>query len=279
MTLLIALVALPGAASQPAAEDEVAKQRRIYESRGANRPEGYIIGRSLLSYSTALPREFLQSLAELGPEDRWLDIGAGQGRAILDYRTSKYDVMLKSPQASGKKGRATAMSIEDRRTPQWHEVASTLGAKQIEYLYGKPLREYSLDELGQFDVITDVFGGFSYTRTLSAFMEKALGVLEVNGTFYTVLQDVRASDRDIAPYYENSSFLTELVDASGAEMKVCAWLKTITCVEVSCQSKDATPPVEMYRIRKTCDAVSVPKLEMIHFQAGTPPERKFRLAQ
>lgn len=279
--LLLALTTLPGAAADREAEDEAAKQARIYQSRGESRPEGYVVGRSLLAYSTVLPREFLESLSALGLEDRWLDIGAGQGRAILDYHTSKYDVMLRGPRATGRKARATAMSIEDRRTPQWHEVASALGAKQIDYVHGKPLRlvspeELSINEYGRFDVITDVFGGFSYTRTLSLFMEKALGLLDVDGTFYTVLQDVRAHDRESRPFYAGSPFLTELVDAAGGEMKVCAWLKSITCVEVVCEGKEATPPAEMYRVRKTCDAVGVPKLELIHFQAGTPPERRFR---
>jgi hypothetical protein len=30
-------------------------------------------------------------------------------------------------------------------------------------------------------------------------------------------------------------------------------------------------------VRKTCDAVTVPALELTHFEAGTPPERRFRL--
>jgi hypothetical protein len=32
----------------------------------------------------------------------------------------------------------------------------------------------------------------------------------------------------------------------------------------------------MYRIHKVCSGVTVPPLEMTHFEAGTPPERRFR---
>src|SRR6185503_19992376 len=102
-----------------------------------------------------------------------LDIGAGEGKAVLDYCTSKYDGTLqKGADRHAKKAKAVAMSIEDRRTVQWHQTAASLGEGQIQYLFGEPLREYSTAELVQLQVITDVLGGFSYAQNLSLFMEK-----------------------------------------------------------------------------------------------------------
>lgn len=259
--------------------DEAKKQSEIYRSRGADVPQGYVIDRSLSSYLYALPEGLDRSLAGLGPNDRWLDIGAGEGRAILDYSTSKYDgTLLKAAGPSEKKAKAIAMSIEDRRTNQWHRTAAGLEENQIQYLFGKRLREYSLEELGRFQVITDVMGGFSYTRELSLFMEKVLASLEPGGSFFTLLQDVRTESGTNQPYYENASFLTEIASADGSEVRMCLWLKSISCVEVTCEAKpDWTPPLEVYRIRKTCDDVKVPGLKEVHFQAGTPPERGFLL--
>ena len=270
----------------PAFKEEVVKQKEIYQSRGEARPEGYVIDRGFLSYAYTLPTGFNTSLADLGPEDRWLDIGAGEGRAVLDYSTSKYDVLHsrtpKPQQASkrrGKKAKAVAMSIEDRRTPQWQQTAETFDdEKQIQYVYGKPLREYSLAELGRFKVISDVLGGFSYAQNLTVFMEKTLGFLEPDGTFYTVLQDVHSENGTNKPYYPNASFLTEIKTADGREMKMCKWLKSISCVEVTCEFKESwTPPIEVYQIRKTCDNVAVPKLVPTEYEAGTPPQRKYLL--
>jgi len=97
---------------------------------------------------------------------------------------------------------------------------------------------------------------------------------------YTVLQDVHAESGGNKPYYPDAPFLTEIVNPDGSELKVCSWLKSITCVEVSCESKPAfSPPAEVYRVRKVCEDVSVPRLEIVHFQAGTPPERRFRLVR
>jgi len=196
------------AASEPrqsrASDSEAAKQTTIYQSRGEDVPQGYVIDRSLLSYLFVLPAELRNTLTSLGPGDRWLDIGAGEGRAILDYATAKYDVMLQDRGAG--KARAVAVSIEDRRTARWHDTVATLGPGHIQYLAGKRFREYSLVELGQFQVITDVVGAFSYTRYLSQFMEQALGSLEVNGTLYTLLQDVRSEEGTNQPFYPGASF-------------------------------------------------------------------------
>lgn len=259
--------------------EELSKQEMIYQSRGEQVPEGYVIGRSLVSYTLTLPSGFDRALASLGPKDRWLDIGAGAGRAILDYYTSRYDVMHPEGQERrGKKARAVAISIEDRRTPLWQENTASLEANKIQYLFGKRLREYSLEELGKFQVITDVMGGFSYSLNLSLFMEKVLGFLELNGGFFTVLQDVRSEDGTNKPYYAGSPFLTEIANADGSEVKVCSWLKNITCVEVTCEFRGTLqPPIEAYTVRKVCNDVTVPALVPTHFEAGTPPERGFHL--
>jgi hypothetical protein len=266
-------------AGSPQFNEELEKQEQIYQSRGEQKPEGYVIDRSLLSYIYTLSSGFDRSLANLGPKDRWLDIGAGRGQAILDYFAERFDAMYADRrERRGGKARAVAISIEDRRTPLWHQAAASLGANQIRYLSGRRLREYSSEELGKFQVITDVTGGFSYTQNLSLFVEKVLGILELNGSFYTVLQDAHSADGANTPYYEGSPFLTEIANADGSEVKVCAWLKSIACVEVACEFKPGrTPPIEVYHVHKVCNDVTVPALVAVHYEAGTPPERGFRL--
>lgn len=257
-------------------EDEASRQQAIYQSKGEERPRGYVIGRVLAAYADALPREFDLALARLGPNERWLDIGAGEGRAILDYYAPPTAAAAQA-QNSGK-AQSVAISIEDRRTFDWHQTAARLDINKIRYYYGKSLNDYTLEELGKFEIITDMIGGFSYTRDLSRFMEKTLGFLQVNGSFYSLLQDVHAEQGANAPYYPNAPYLTEIVNADGGKTKICEWLKSISCVQVTCDLKPRwTPPVEVYRVHKTCDNVVVPKLTPVHFAAGTPPERRFQL--
>jgi hypothetical protein len=267
----------PASAPDTQFKEEFQKQDRIYHARGVMSVEGYTTDRSLLGYALMLHPEFDGALAKLDDDHRWLDIGAGEGKAVLDYFSSRYDIVHGRKDDADGKAQAVAISIEDRRSPLWHEAAAGVGSDRIRYLHGKSLRDYTVAELGRFEIISDVFGGFSYARDLSLFVEKATGFLQPQGSFYTVLQDVRVEDRSNRPHYEGSPFLTEILAADGSEQTVCAWLKSISCVEVLCQAKAAQPPIETYRVRKVCDAVKVPPLQLIHYAAGTPPERRYKL--
>lgn len=259
-------------------QKQINEQSSIYQSRGEQVPADYVTDRSLLSYASTLLPGFDHSLAELGPADRWLDIGAGQGRAILEYYGERYDAMHpEGREQRGSKASAVALSIEDRRTAEWQRVASGLEPGKIEYRFGKRLREYSADELGRFRLATDVYGGFSYTSNLASFMESVLGALEVNGSFYTILIDVNPERWPQRPAGPRAPYQTEIIDSSGSEIKVCTWLRSIRCVEVTCEADPrSSTAVERYRVKKICEPASVPALTTTHFVAGTPPARQFQ---
>ena len=142
---------------------------------------------------------------------------------MLDYYEPEGDAPASEKCArSGAKARAVAMSIEDRRTDKWRQQAASLGDDRIRYISGKRLREYSAEELGTFQIITDVFGGFTYTEDLSRFVDKVLSLLEVGGGFYTLVPGVHLEDgKDKLGVF----YLTELENAAGRPEKVCSWLK------------------------------------------------------
>jgi hypothetical protein len=227
-------------------------------------PSGYITTRSIKVYAEVLPAGFMAALSKLGPSDRWLDVGAGGGQAILDYL---------APEQGGK-ARAVGISIEDRRSDEWRQLALSAGGDRMQYFYGKYLREYSRQELGRFQVVTDVFGGFSHTDDLSRFMEKVLSLPEINGNFYTLVQSVHLENGKDDP---RTWYLTELTDVAGRDVTVCAWLKSIACAQVTCDSKnDWDTPTELITVRKTCDGVAVPPLKLQQYEAGNPPGRRFQ---
>ena len=259
--------------------EELSKQQEIYQARGAQRDDGYVVDRTLVGYTQMLATDFDRDLANLGPADRWLDIGAGQGRAILDYYTSRFDIMhVDGRDRRGKRAHAVGISIEDRRSAHWRQEAQELAGGKLQYFSRRPLEKYSLDEIGRFQIITDVIGGFSYTNDLSQFLAKVLSFLELNGSFYTLLQDVHTAEGTNRPFYEGAPYLTEIRNADAAEVKMCSWLKSITCAEVDCEAKPGwKPPIEAFRIRKVCEDIRVPALVLLDYEAGTPPQRRFRL--
>jgi hypothetical protein len=174
------------------------------------------------------------------------------------------------------KARAVAVSIEDRRGEQWWRQAAILGGDKITYLYNKRLRDYSREELGKFQIVTDVYGGFSYTTDLSLFVERVMSLLEVGGSFFTMIQSVHLSDGKDPP---TTWYLTELIDPAGRDVKVCTWLKNVSCAQVTCETRpDWDAPTELIRVTKSCNDVSVPPLKRLFFEAGNPPERHFQLS-
>jgi SAM-dependent methyltransferase len=262
--------------AQPRLDEEFTKQEKIYRSRGADVPRGYVINRGLSDYAELLPSGFCDALGKLGSSDQWLDIGAGAGQAILDYYALEGDAPSAEKCAGpGEKARAVAISIEDRRTDKWRHQAASLGDDRIRYLSGKRLRDYSPEELGKFQIITDVFGGFSYTEDLSRFVDRVLSLLEVGGGFHTLVPGVHLEN---AKDKLGILYLTELEDAAGRPLKVCSWLKQTACAQVTCESKsDWKRPTELINVRKVCSDVSVPRLKLWEFEAGYPPARRFQL--
>ena len=130
----------------PKIDEELAKQEQIYHSPSDSVPSGYITSRALSDYVALLPSGFCDTLTRLGGADRWLDIGAGKGDAILDYHNR---TKCRRP---GVKARAVALSIEDRRTDAWVKHAASLGEDRLRYLAGKRLRHYAPEELGKFQM-------------------------------------------------------------------------------------------------------------------------------
>jgi len=257
-------------------DEEIDKQQKIYRSRGAEVPRGYVTDRGLSEYAGFLPTGFCEALGSLGSSDRWLDIGAGDGQAILDYYAPE-DIAApaKKCAGSGAKARTVAMSIEDRRTDKWRQQAAKLGDDRMRYVSGKRLRDYAPQELGRFQIITDVFGGFTYTEDLSRFVDKVLSLLQVGAAFYTLVPGVHLEN---AKDKLGILYLTELEDAAGRPEKVCSWLKKATCVQVTCESKsDWKRPTEVINMRKVCSDTSVPRTKLVEFEAGYPPARRFQL--
>lgn len=260
--------------AQPRINQEFLEQEKIYHSRGADGRRVYTTDRGLSRYAERLPSGFCDALGRLSSSDRWLDVGAGQGEAILDYYLPE-DPTAEKCRGSGARAGAVAISIEDRRTDNWKQQIARLGDDRIRYLFGKRLRQYSPAELGTFQIITDVYGGFTYTEDLSQFIDKVLSFLEVGGSFYTLATGVRLEDgKDKL----GSLYLTELEDAFGRPVRVCSWLKKISCVQVTCESKtDLKRPTQLIKIQKVCSDTSVPRMKLVEFEAGYPPGRCFQL--
>ena len=62
------------------------------------------------------------------------------------------DVVADAGAHRSARARAVAMSIEDRRTPEWRARAASLDSGRLQYLTERRLREYSPADIGQLAV-------------------------------------------------------------------------------------------------------------------------------
>jgi hypothetical protein len=127
-------------------------------------------------YVNAFGNSFVEKLRSLGAGDRWLDGGAGEAKAMIEYLEG------------GGQARCTATGYEiPKGASQSIEEASR--KLHFNYISGKFFSEIStaeleLDKFGRFKLITDLNGVLYYTKTLVEDLRRYLEILDINGKLF-----------------------------------------------------------------------------------------------
>ena len=165
-----------------------------------NKKHSYMTERGLMSYSFYFGKEFQKELLRLDETSHWIDMGAGEGIAIEEYRQGvssakiieeersrrigafaekksdcgfcKTSIQKKSDQ----KARVTGVTLKMRRSYPEDDRAKIFKGRYLESIPDK--------EFDKADLITDVFGVFSYTKTPMVVLEKYWNLLNAGGKIY-----------------------------------------------------------------------------------------------
>ena len=137
------------------------------------------------SYQGSLSRNFVSFLRDIGPGGRWLDVGAGRARAMLQYlQDARFPI----------KAQLTAVVLDhpaNSYVPDIRRIDPT-----FRYFEGQRFEDIEQSELGRFEVITDVFGPGSVAPDAYRVIMHELNVLEVGtGVLFLNLQDERTEIR------------------------------------------------------------------------------------
>lgn len=109
-----------------------------------------------------------EELVKLRPEDHWIDLGAGQAKALYDYYESL-------------KGQAQTTAIVYVK-PEKNYIEQL--PSNSKYLSGRFFEDIPEGEIARADLITDFYGVISYTHDLSGSLERAISLLKTNGILY-----------------------------------------------------------------------------------------------
>jgi hypothetical protein len=173
-----------------------------------------------------------------------LDSGAGLFLPIEEYY------------ASGGKAKTIGVAIE---TPPDHWRIVALQKKQgqrFKAILGRPVEDLDLDQSSQVDLITDLFGAFSYSPQIDIVLSKYLKLLKVGGR--------------IDVLYKTSH---NPIVLGGVDVGVLAWLRTIPGIE--CRAFNNPDGDVVLTIQKTNYVVDVPALALIKYENDLPAVRMY----
>lgn len=243
----------------------------------------YTVSRNLDSYMVAFSpidreHECEGACEVLGPElkkltgsQHWIDVGAGKAIAAMEYIENKpvrHDEGWKYYSGSDHPARVTAITVERLETPELRGVLSHYGPGRFRYLSGKYIEDYSVSELGQADLITDVYGAVAYSPHIDAVFAKFGELLKKGGKVYTLVRKIE----DHYEYFTVDPNVFIIVGSNNEKIPVEKWLRAIKGFTLLPHSKGA----ETIILQKISDQVVVPPLELIEHKDGYPPMRKYR---
>lgn len=204
-------------------------------------------------YLFGLRNDLQGELSKLGPGRQWIDVGAGKGVAAMDY--------IEDTDGHGlyHGARVTAITVERLETPRLSQVLRRFSPEKFRYLSGKYIEDYTVSELGQADLITDVYGAVSYSPHIDAVFSKFGELLKAGGKVYTNI--------------EGPDFLLEIMGPDNQPIPLAEWLGAIKGFTLLFKTNEY---FDRIILQKTSDAVVVPPLELVKYVDAVPPRRVYR---
>lgn len=197
------------------------------------------------SYELEFGRPFVEEILKLQQNEHWVDMGAGEALAMLEY-------LIRS------KGISAATTAINYATPpaylyHWNSLETELTQKH-RLIENQDFNELDLEIVGAADIVTDVYGVLAYTPHIDVALARALSLLKETGVLYMTAT--------------TTSFET---DSSSGVFNLIGYLDRITGIKYEILNYGAI------RIWRTGNQIIVPRLELIGFQSHRPPNRAYRI--
>ena len=208
------------------------------------RDGGFRVSRNLDEYEKMFGADFLIRLVNFGRTNAWIDMGAGQGEAQLQYLRQG--------------GMATTKAIAFERPFKLRQT----DPEHFQFLSGRFLENIPDAEIGHADLITDVYGVLSYTPQLGLALAKYFRFLKVGGALYV--------------HHDLSKIVIVLGD--GRELFLPEWLRTLPGLSVEKVGPSADGEGwNSFRVVHGPGVIELPELELVSSVDGWPPQRIFRV--
>ena len=214
------------------------------------RMNNFAVERGLEKYADTFGPEFQTALYPLRNESNWVDFGAGQGRAALEYLKAQrghsahaYGIVFKKP----------GMDVELLRLER--EMTEKGLYTSLE---GRLLEDIPVEELPLIDVGTDFYGPLSYTGNLSFVLNRYLHLMRSPQTSRLFLVSPEPSVIDRSWDASNTTFI---VTKTGEVKTVTGWLRDQKGIQIKPRMYSGTHA--NFELIKEKDEVQLPRLEFV----------------
>ena len=226
-----------------ALERDVASQQELLGRLADNK---FRVSSGLEEYRKAFGEPFATAVTKMDDNDRWLDGGSGEAKAMIEYL------------ADGGRARCTATGFAvPTQAMRSVQQAENTYKNRFEYISGKYFGDIDNSELdwpggGSFDLITDLNGVLYYTPSLVEDLSRYLELLKVGGVL--LFTSVEAK-----------------IDAPNADHDerripgLAKWASNIGGVSVELHARSWTL---FYAISKTSNDIVIPHMTCEKYETG-----------
>lgn len=201
-------------------------------------------------YFSAFGNDFRDKLLGFNNKHHWIDSGAGDGAALMEY------LHLKG------KAKLTAISY----TPTDNLLQNIVSSKgRIKLIKEKLLENISVNHLDKADIITDFFGPISYTDDLSSTLAKYFELIKHDGEIFIRISN--SYQRTTVRIESNSlELLDYLQTLPGVDAKTHRFFNNGEYIESLVLS-----PTNSF------NPSNIPNLKLTKYESGSPPTRVFEV--
>ena len=258
----------------------------------------FLVTRGLKDYAAYLGPRFMEKLRKLGPNDHWIDFGAGSAYAMIEFGTMPWIHSLVK-RFFRRPPKMTATGFKMPIDGKLYDFLADQPTKAFQYLDGRYVEDLTAETIGgpPASLITDIYGAMAYTPDPNGVLKKAHELLAVGGEFHFSLPITAVLRRRVTPswgrgFHSGVAYAWEeypvfrmLGDGSaGTGIDPRNWIRTLKGFEIvemtNLEADDFSIESQQLRVilRKVPDVpFDVAWLRTVRFNAGAPPVRVYRL--
>lgn len=262
------------------------------------------VRREFTNYAELFPQSFLNHISKLGAEGHWVDAGSGEGFAVEDFHSSTVlhlESFLKNAESSFWQRRKIVMdkpAVEqasrelNRRAPNEKPRITAIAFQmerkppqipRVNFKTGRFFEDIPDSEIGQADIISDLYGVMSYSSQVDQVLKKYHRILKTGGRAYIFLGDYVQNPFEYSGWYASIP-KSEVTLKKDQKTSLLDWLMSVKgfratvehrLVEITGRSVPHFIQRSTLVLEKISEEVEVPELRLLGSDDAKPPIRNF----